>query len=562
MYVLGFNCFKHDAAAVLIHDGRILAAAEEERFNRIKHTYWFPQTAITYCLAEAGITSSDLDAVCFYWRPGKFLFRRVLPTALQCTPILRSLLLREQGKSALYFLTMRKRFFAHFPPHGVRPRFVWVDHHRAHAASACYPSGFSEAAVMVADGAGEHATLSLYSWRGRELTCLRQVNYPHSLGLFYSAITDYLGFRANDDEYKVMGLAAYGRPSYQEQFHRLVWPLADGGFAMDMRFFVYHQAWGGWVSPRFIDAFGPARRPEAELTDFHADIAASAQGVLEEVLLHVAQWLRRTTGCMRLAVAGGVGLNCAANARLLHEAGFAEVFFQPAAADMGAALGACLHYYHATSGAKAATPFSHLFHGPSFSNTDIEAVLLRSKVHYQRVEQLETEVAAHVAAGKIVGWFQGRMEFGPRALGARSILADPRRADMRDQLNRAVKFREEFRPFAPSVTVEDAARFFVIDRPSPYMILIHPVRPEARQRIPAAVHVDGTARVHTVSEETHPRYYRLLRAFQALTGIPVLINTSFNVRGEPIVCTPEDALRTFFTSGLDLLAIGDFLVKK
>jgi carbamoyltransferase len=564
MYLLGFNSFKHDASAALIHDGHIITAIEEERFNGIKHTSWFPQSSINYCLEAGGIDLGAVDYVCFYWNPREFLYR-VFSDLVRRFPAVQGPFLLDLLKSYVLFRTVKGQFFSNFPGERPKAEFVFIAHHLAHAASACYLSGFSEAATMVVDGAGERATCTLYAWDGRHFARLRQVNYPRSLGFFYSAITDYVGFQANNDEYKVMGLSAYGRPKYLDQFRTIVWATDDGSFSMDLSFFDYHKVCiprGAWVSKRFLEKFGPARRQGSEMTEHYADIAASAQVILEEVLLNLAQWLRRTTKLEYLTMAGGVGLNCLANARLLRDAGFKNIFFLPVAADMGTSIGACLYQYHSVLGASGPIPLRHLYYGPEYSNEYIEGLLLNSKVRYYRPDDLEAKVAACIANGNIIGWFQGRMEFGPRALGARSILADPRRPEMKDVLNAAVKFREEFRPFAPSVTVEDAPRFFEIDRPSPYMILVHRVRSEVRDLIPAVIHVDGTARVHTVSEDVNSRYYCLLRKFAVLTGIPVIVNTSFNVRGQPIVRTPEDALRTFFSTGLDVLAIGDFVVEK
>ena len=570
MYTLGINAAFHDSAACLVQDGRIVAAAEEERFTRIKHgkrpvpfSAWeLPYHAIDYCLARAGITLPHVDHVAYAFDPFLLLGARrddatielpLEPSAHATT--------RESPWDPLFlsYIVNAPRQLAHGAPLHLRPRFRgarpdgpfhwhFVPHHVAHAASAFLPSPFTEAAVMTLDGRGERATTAYFAGSGTCLEPLGEVQMPNSLGLLYEEVTSYLGFLHSSDEYKVMALASYGEPRYVEQFREIV-ELQDEGR------YLTHPA-------HLEDRFGPARLRDAPLEPRHYDIARSLQMALEESVLELACWLSRTTHAEHLCLAGGVALNCVMNARLRDRGPFRDVWVQPAAGDAGTALGAALHVdARERGGAVRRETMEHPFLGPAYSDEEIETVLRRAKLRYRRLDDVADETAALLTAGKIIGWFQGHMEFGPRALGARSILASPIPADMQARLNE-LKDREDFRPVAPVVLEDQADAWFVNARPSPFMLFVFDVRPEKADRIPAVRHVDGTARVQTVNRAQHPVYYDLLSAFARRTGVPVLINTSFNTRGEPIVCTPRDAIECFWTSPLDALVIGSFLLEK
>ncbi|RMH52830.1 MAG: hypothetical protein D6685_16210 [Bacteroidetes bacterium] len=577
MTILGISCWYHDAAACLVRDGRIVAAAQEERFSRIKHDPSFPARAIDYCLREAGVTVDDLDAVAFYDKP--FLkFERLLETYLAYAPaglpsFLKAMPLWLKQKLWIPDLIAREL--------GFDGPILFPEHHESHAASAFYPSPFEEAAFLTTDGVGEWATTSYGVGRGRELAMHAEIHFPHSLGLLYSAFTYFCGFKVNSGEYKLMGLAPYGEPRYvQAILDELIDLRADGSFRLNMRYFPY-PAGLRMTGRRFAARFGgPPRAPEGPLTQREMDLARSVQAVTEEVVLRMARHVHAETGLPNLCLAGGVALNCVANGRLLREGPFERLWIQPAAGDAGGALGAALMAWHGWA-AQPRTPLAPdamqgAYLGPAFSEDAIAAFLTGAGLPFEHVgyADLPDRVAALLAEGQVVGWFQGRMEFGPRALGHRSILADPRGRDVQRTVNLKIKFRESFRPFAPSVTAERAADVFDLDVPSPYMLLVAGVRGatvggEGLDRlrhvdspVPAVTHVDGSARVQTVDAATNPLFHRLLRAFEARTGCPVLVNTSFNVRGEPIVCTPEDAYRCFRRTHLDALVLGPFLLTK
>lgn len=593
--ILGISAFYHDSAAALILDGRIVAAAQEERFTRKKHDPAFPAHAIRYCLAAGKIREEDLDYVAFYDKP-LLKFDRLLETYLAFAPSgFRSFRLAMPVwlKEKIHFRRLLKNNFR-----GARAaKFVFTEHHESHAASAFYPSPFSEAAILTVDGVGEWATAAMGVGEGNRIRLLRELKFPHSLGLLYSAFTYYCGFKVNSGEYKLMGLAPYGIPRYADLIRKhLVEIKTDGSLWMDMAFFNYCQGLT-MTNKRFHELFGgPPRSPESQLEQRHMDLAASVQAVTEEIFLHMAREAARVTGKNHLVLAGGVALNCVANGRLLRDGIFEKLWIQPAAGDAGGALGAALFVWHQllenprTPSPEDSQEGSLL--GPRSSNDEIERVLLEKSVPYKkfaREDELLDEVAALLAEGKIVGWFQGRMEFGPRALGARSILADPRRPSMQSTLNLKIKFRESFRPFAPSVLRERAGEIFEIppDTDSPYMLLVASVRENVRARIsdndrqtmenhpdlrrrvnvvrstfPAITHVDYSARLQTVDPSRHGRFHRLLKRFEEKTQCPVLINTSFNVRGEPIVCAPAEALRCFLATDMDALVLEDFLVLK
>jgi carbamoyltransferase len=593
VHILGISAFYHDSAAALIADGRIVAAAQEERFTRKKHDAGFPQNAIRYCLAEAAIGLDDVDHVVFYDKP--FLkFERLLETYLAFAPrgfrsfrMAIPLWLKEKLFQKRLLRQELQKFSSDFD---WERRLLFSEHHQSHAASAFFASPFAEAAVLTMDGVGEWATTSLAVGRDNRLEMRKEIHFPHSLGLLYAAFTSYVGFRVNSGEYKVMGLAPYGEPRYaQKILDHIVDVKPDGSFRLDQSYFDYCTGLR-MTNARFDALFGgPPRQPEAELTQRDMDLAASVQAVTEEIVLRLARGIRQETGIKNLCLAGGVALNCVANGKLLREELFQHLWVQPAAGDAGGALGAALaayHLYHDRPrlplGALDAMQGSYL--GPGFAQSEIAPRLAAVGARFDVLAEpalLDATTTALVEE-KAVGWFQGRMEFGPRALGNRSILGDPRSATMQKTLNLRVKYRESFRPFAPSVLREDVADWFELDEDSPYMLLVADVAQArrrtmnndeaalfgidklnvARSEIPAVTHVDYSARIQTVHRETNPRYHALLSAFKTKTGCPVLVNTSFNVRGEPIACTPEDAFRCFMGSEIEVLVAGDCFLRK
>jgi carbamoyltransferase len=591
--ILGISAFYHDSAAALVGDGHVVAAAQEERFTRVKHDPRFPREAVAFCLAEAGCALSGLDYVVFYDKP--FLkFERLLETYLAFAPrgfrsfrMAMPVWLREK----LFQKDLLAGELTKIDPgFDVRGRLLFTEHHQSHAASAFFPSPFEDAVVLTMDGVGEWATTSVGVGRGNSLEIEKELHFPHSLGLLYSAFTYYTGFKVNSGEYKLMGLAPYGRPAYtQKILEHLIDLREDGTFWLDQSYFDYCTGLT-MTSDKFAALFGqPARRADQPLTQFHMDVAASIQAVTEEVVLRLTRALAASSGSRNLCMAGGVALNCVANGKILRDGHFDRIWIQPAAGDAGGAVGAALAAYHgfagrprALNGVQDGMQGSYL--GPAFAQADIEARLGKAGARFavegdDRV--IERTVDALVAE-RAVGWFQGRMEFGPRALGARSILGDPRSPAMQKTLNLKVKYRESFRPFAPSVLREDVAEWFDLDTDSPYMLLVADVRRErqramseaeralfgidklnvVRSEIPAVTHVDYSARVQTVHADTNPRYHRLLGRFKERTGCPVLVNTSFNVRGEPIVCTPEDAFRCFMGTEIETLVIGNCFLEK
>ena len=590
--ILGISAFYHDSAAALVADGRIVAAAQEERFTRKKHDQRFPGEAIRYCLAEAGIGIADVDYVVFYDKP-LLKFERLLETYLAFSPRgLRSFLraMPVWLKEKLYLKALLKRELADLAATaaGRRPRLLFTSHHQAHAAAAFYPSPFAEAAILCLDGVGEWATTSVWTGRHGHIAPLWEIDFPHSIGLLYSAFTTYCGFKVNSGEYKLMGLAPYGEPRYADRIREhLIDIKPDGTFRLDMRYFDFATGLT-MTNARFDELFeGPPRAAESELTQRHMDIARSIQEVTEEIVLKLARTVAAETGLKKLCLGGGVALNCVANGRLLREGTFDEIWIQPAAGDAGSAVGAALCGWHQflrnerTPRLPDAMEGSYL--GPSFALPDIRADLDRLHAVYDVCDdgELCAETARALAAGNVVGWFQGRMEFGPRALGNRSILGDPRNPEMQRTMNLKIKYRESFRPFAPSVLSEYAEEYFDLHAPSPYMLLVAPVRDglrlpaagnaqafgieklmQPRSTLPAITHVDYSARVQTVTAAGNPRYHALLEAFRAETGCAALINTSFNVRGEPIVRTPEEAYRCFMRTEMDVLAIGNCVLRK
>ena len=594
MHILGISAYYHDAAACLVRDGEIVAAAQEERFTRKKHDSAFPVQAIAYCLAEGGITPEQVDHIVFYDKP--FLkFERLLETYLAFAPRgFRSFAtsLPVWLKDKLFQKSMIAKALTELWGEHVdwNKRLLFSEHHFSHAASAFFPSPFADAAVLTMDGVGEWTTTSLASGSGNSLSVLKEIHFPHSLGLLYSAFTYYAGFKVNSGEYKVMGLAPYGEPKYIGQIKdHLIDIKDDGSFALDMSYFNYCTGLT-MTSAKFDALFGgPPRQSESNLTQREMDLAASIQAVTEEVVIKLARGVARDTGQKNLCLAGGVALNCVANGKLLRANIFERIWVQPAAGDAGGALGAALGAYHIMlnqprSPATALDGMKGSYLGPQYSQDDVARRLADcGAVFTTHTEDDAIEQAAQALAdGKAVGWHSGRMEFGPRALGGRSILADPRSPTMQKLLNLKVKYRESFRPFAPSVLREDVAEWFEMDTESPYMLLVADVVPDKRRAmtpeegalfgieklniprstIPAVTHVDYSARVQTVHKDTNSRYYHLIKRFKEITGCPVLVNTSFNVRGEPIVCTPEDAFRCFMGTELDMLVVGNAIMRK
>jgi len=593
--ILGISAFYHDSAAALVVDGDIVAAAQEERFSRTKHDEGFPAGAVAYCLSAAGLRPDQLDYIAFYDKP-LVKFERLLETYLTFAPSgLRSFRLAMPLwlKDKLHL----RRILRRSVPGAERARLVFTDHHESHAASAFFPSPFDAAAILTLDGVGEWSTATLGKGNGNKLKLTHELRFPHSLGLLYSAFTYYCGFKVNSGEYKLMGLAPYGRPVYRDLIEQHLIDLkSDGSLWMNMDYFHFCQGLT-MTNRRFDKLFGgPPRPPETRLEERHCDLAASIQAVTEEAMLRMCRHLHRQTGQENLVLAGGVALNCVANGRVLREGPFRRIWIQPAAGDAGGALGAAWFVWHQLLDRPRTAAPGDRQHGsllgPSFSSDEIAAFLASQGAKAERFTDeaaLFENVAALLAAGKIIGWFQGKMEFGPRALGARSILGDPRSPAMQATMNLKVKFRESFRPFAPCVLAEHAAEWFELEpgQESPYMLVVAPVREchrtemdeATRQRmqtdpdlchrvnivrstVPAVTHVDYSARIQTVDAERNPRLHRLLEAFYDATGCPLLVNTSFNVRGEPIVCAPQDAYRCFLATDIDALVLEDFVLAK
>lgn len=560
--ILGFNCYLHDAAACLLEDGRLVAFCEEERFTRRKHTGEFPALAIEQCLREGRIGFDELTDAAFYFKPWRLLWGRGR-SVLQQFPRSLVQLFSHRPRTWMQLARARQELERRFaqPGRPARHRFRFVEHHACHAAASFFSTPFDHAAILSLDGAGEWATTWLGVGEGTSIRRVRQIGLPHSLGLLYSAVTHYLGFKPWSGEGKVMGLAGWGSPRHVAAFRDIVSCTPDGGFRLNLDYFDFQVGgWTEWVSPKFIEVFGPRRVPESELTEHHMDIAASLQVVVEDVAVHVARHLRELTGEDRLCLGGGVSLNCVMNSRIQQEAGFREVAIYPAAHDAGTAVGAALYVYHHVQGhARELWPEAHVYGGPEYAAHEYRAALQRGALQYTEPDALCATVADLLAQGKIIGWMQGRMESGPRALGNRSILADPRSADVKDRVNRTIKRRETFRPFGPSVLADAATTYFEMASPSPHMLLVNPVRAEWRDKLSGITHGDGTARVQTVTREQNSLYYELISAFGERTGVPMVLNTSFNVRGEPMVASPEDAVHCFLGTDLDALVLGPYL---
>jgi carbamoyltransferase len=589
--ILGISCYYHDAAASLIRDGQLIAAAEEERFSRKKHDFEFPKLAIRYCLEAGGITGKDLDYVVFFEKPFRKL-DRILATVLQTYPQSWKVFRESMITWVVDKLWVASTLEAEL---GVpRDKVLFSDHHLSHAASAFLCSPYEESAILTVDGVGEWVTATYGAGKGTDIRLLRQMDFPHSVGLLYSAFTAFLGFEVNEGEYKVMGMAPYGVPRYVDKVWKVVRQNSDGSFALDMDYFSFHHSTEKTFNGKFAQLFGDPRPPDlhfftagtgfpkyfgakpsnyselCKVNQHYADIAASIQKVTEDLLVGMARNLQQLTGQKKLCIAGGVGLNSVANTRILRETGFDEIFVQPAAGDGGGSLGAALWAYNTLLGKPRVFRMDHAYWGRQYSPGEIRSFLDGNRIPYQAFEnddRLLDTVVEHLKDGKVIGWYQGRFEWGPRALGNRSILADPGNPDMKDIVNTKIKFREPYRPFAPSVLAERAGDYFELENatrhyPARYMLYVVPVKADQQQKLPAITHVDGTGRLQTVFREQSPRYYSLIERFGQATGVPVVLNTSFNLKGEPVVTTPANAFNTFSKSEMDTLVLENFIVEK
>jgi carbamoyltransferase len=589
--ILGISCYYHDAAAVLLRDGQLIAASEEERFSRKKHDYGFPKQAIQYCLEAGKISGPDLDYVVFFEKPFRKLDRilaSVLGTYPKSWKVFRESMITWVLDKLWVASTLQSEL-------GVKKeKVLFSEHHLSHAASAYLCSPFDESAILTVDGVGEWVTATYGIGRGNSIKLTKQMDFPHSIGLLYSAFTAFLGFEVNEGEYKVMGMAPYGQPKYVDKVWKLVHQNSDGSFALDMDYFEFHHSTERTYSKKFEQLFGEPRSTKlhffteatgfpkyfgeppanikeiSNLNQHYADIAASIQKVTEELILGMARNLQKETGLKNLCIAGGVGLNSVANSRIIRETPFEQVFVQPAAGDGGGALGAALWAYNTLLGKPRNFRMDHAYWGRHYGASEISSFLTANNIPYKLVENEDhmfDQVVERLVNGKVIGWYQGRFEWGPRALGNRSIIADPRNPEMKDIVNAKIKFREPYRPFAPSVLAECAEKYFELPHatshyPARYMLYVVPVRPEAHSILPAITHVDGTGRLQTVFKDQSPRYYKLIERFGQATGVPVLLNTSFNLRGEPIVTTPANAFNTFVKSEMDCLVLDNYIVEK
>jgi carbamoyltransferase len=591
MDILGISCYYHDAAAVLLRDGQLIAAAEEERFSRIKHDFEFPKNAIQFCLEQGGIRGEDLDYVVFFEKPFR-KFDRILATVLQTYPKSWKVFRESMITWILDKLWVASTIESQL---GVpRDRILYSDHHLSHAASAFFCSPFEESAIMTVDGVGEWVTATCGIGQGTQIRLTKQMDFPHSIGLLYSAFTAFLGFEVNEGEYKVMGMAPYGTPRYVDKVWKTVQANRDGSFSLNMEYFCFHHSTNRTFNDRFQDLFGEPRPVKLQfftqatgfpryfgdapsnykelcnVNQYYADVAASVQKVTEELLVNMALHLQRNTGMKNLCIAGGVGLNSVANTRMLTEAGFERIFVQPAAGDGGGALGAAFWAYNTLLGKPRSFRMEHAYWGKEYGPDEIGDFLSGQGISHRVIEDDTTlfdTVVEKLVQGKVVGWYQGRFEWGPRALGNRSILADARNPQMKDIVNTKIKFREPYRPFAPSILAESAEKYFELPHaiqhyPARYMLYVAPVRKCQQAILPAITHVDGTGRLQTVFREQNPRYYGLIERFGQATGVPVILNTSFNLKGEPIVTTPANAYSTFLRSEMDCLVLGNSVAEK
>jgi carbamoyltransferase len=562
IYLLGISCNIHESSAALVKDGLLIAAVEEERFTRRKHDSRFPVLSIEYCLREAGISMGDLSYAGFYWQPWKGLLKRLWWLIRYFPASLQTFQGGKHWRGSVGTLLSHLAVPVKLWRMGFRGTFYFIDHHVAHAASAFLVSPHQSSAILTVDLCGEDCTTLVGRGSGNRITPIRRFYLPNSLGIFYAALTQYLGYRANVDEYKVMGLASYGHPRFADTFAGMV-RFEHGRLMNDSSWFAFHTGGANCYSQRFPEEFGPPCPDESQVeAEPYRDVAASGQKVLENLLVEMAGWCRKETGEEHLCMAGGVALNSAANGRLREQKIFKSIWIQPAASDAGCSLGIPFYIWHELLGHPRRFVMEHAYWGPAYSESEMQRAIGSSGLKFRRVDDVERQTARLLSEGHVIGWYQGRMEWGPRALGNRSILADPRRAEMKDVVNNRVKFREPYRPFAPSVLEEDIEDYFHFTGTSPFMTFVCRVRDDRKDRIPAVTHVDGTARIQTVSRKENPRYWSLLDEFRTLTGVPILLNTSFNVKGEPIVCTPDDAVRCFLKTDMDYLVLGDTICSR
>lgn len=566
MYILGISCFYHDSAAVIIKDGVLIAASEEERLSRVKHDSSFPKRAIEFCLKAAGIKANDLDYAVFYEKP--FLkFERTFLNSIEYSPQSFGFFRESMKKWFLDNLWIKSYILSILK---ISPKkLLFCEHHLSHAASAFFCSPFEDSAVLTVDGVGEWTTASWGVARKNKIEIKEEIRFPHSLGLLYSVFTDFVGFEVNEGEYKTMGLAPYGKPKYINEIYKILSVANDGSFKLNLDYFAYHYSLKKVYTKKFESIFGDRNIKNEKVTVYYADIAASIQKVLETILIDIAKYVRKKTGLTNLSYAGGVALNSVANWKILQNSGFKQLYIQPAAGDSGGALGAALWAYRTVLNQNQKFILDNPYFGEEETPEQIEQTLRNRKIKYKKMaeQKLIDIVAGGLAKGKVVGWVQGKYEWGPRALGHRSILADPRNKKMKNLVNSKIKFREGFRPFAPVTTIEDADKYFEIfskkdENPFKFMLYVVNVKKNKRQELGAVTHEDGTARPQFIDKKTNPQYHRLIKSFGRITGTPVLLNTSFNLKGEPIVNTTAEALNTFYKSGLDILVINNFLIKK
>jgi carbamoyltransferase len=564
MYVLGISCYYHDSSAALIKDGKVIAAAEEERFTRKKHDTSFPIKSIGFCLRYAGITIKDIDHIGFYEKP-LLKFERLLSQHLEAFPkslwsFYKALPSWINEKLRVPNTTKKKL--------GFKKDILFIDHHIAHAASSFLTSPFKEAAILTIDGVGEWTTTAYGYGKGNDINMIKDIEFPHSLGLLYSAITAYLGFKVNNDEYKVMGLAPYGKPIYYDKLKKVIDIKEDGSYRLNMNYFVYHYK-GRMINRKFVEEFGPIRESKSDITQKHKDIAASIQKVTEGIYIKILNQVHKDIKMDNVCIAGGVALNSVANGKILKNTKFKNIYILPAAGDAGTSIGTAAYVYHTIFNNKREHVLSSAYLGPKYSTEKVKNYLDNNKIKYSTFkddEELISKTAKLIHENNVVGWFQGRMEFGPRALGNRSILSNPCNPEMQNILNTKVKHREPFRPFAPVICTEDAQEYFECDKPiqipTDFMLMVYPIRKEKQKLIPSVTHVDGTGRLQTIKRKQNPLYYDLIKEFGKLSGIPILINTSFNIRGEPIVCNPFHAYRCMMGTGIDYLVMDKFLIKR
>jgi len=558
-YILGLNYIGHDASASLLRDGEILASAMEERFSRVKHDRNFPMRAIQFCLRQGGISIKDVDVITYHLIPKLHFDEKVIHHLgkyyPKSVPLFENMLNRGLAVNNVE-KEIREKL-------GYLGEIYFCDHHSGHISSAFFGSTFKSAAAISVDGLGEIASLVVATVNEESITKHLEIKFPHSLGMLYSSVTHYAGFNATQDPGKVMGLASYGDPEkYIDAFRKMVLLKDDGGFELDLDYFEFPFQRDLWISQKFLDTFGPRRMPEDPMTKHYEDVAAALQKRLEEVMFHVAEHAARVTGEKNLCIAGGVALNSVANGKILQNGYFQDIFIPPAAGDDGLSMGCPLYYNHYVLKNKERFPLVSPYLGTEYSDKEIEQAIKKFSLEYRKSEDVCKETAELIAENNIIGWFQGRMEVGPRALGNRSILANPAKKDVKEELNARVKFREPFRPFAPSILIEDVKDWFVYDYPAPFMLLVFDVKPDKRTIIPGVTHVDGSGRLQTVSKELNPKYYRLISEFKKLTNVPIVVNTSFNIKGEPIIESPVDAIRCFLGNGIDYLVLNDYIIKK